>query len=130
MKTQNNQQTNAKVSLKNVRNEFKEVKGSMFACIKYIYAAFTDANGKTKFPHELAKIMPTSKKTALAEANDIMKWGDVGGIKKIKRTNKETGCATEVSYTIKASCDMVLRYYVAKYNNRFAGVPEADKVEL
>lgn len=128
MKTTTNQ-PNAKVSIKSVRNEFKEVRGSMFACIKYIYAAFTDANGKTKFPAELAKIMP-AKKTALAEANEIMKWGDVGGTKTIKRTNKETGCITEVNYTIKASCDMVLRYYVAKYNDRFAGVPEADKVEL
>lgn len=128
MKTQNNQQTNAKVSIKNVRNEFKEVKGSMFSCIKYIYATFTDANGKTKFPTELHKIMPASKKNALAEANEIMKWGDVGGTKTIKRTKE--GLVTEVNYTIKASCDMVLRYYVAKYNNRFAGVPEADKVEL
>lgn len=128
MKTQTNQPTNAKVTIKNVRNEFKEVKGSMFACIKYIYAAFTDANGKTKFKGDLAKIMPTSKKTALAEANEIMKWGDVGGTKTIKRTKE--GLVTEVNYTIKASCDMVLRYYVAKYNNRFAGVPEADKVEL
>lgn len=128
MKTQTNQPTNAKVTIKNVRNEFKEVKGSMFACIKYIYAAFTDANGKTKFKGDLAKIMPASKKAALAEANDIMKWGDVGGTKTIKRT--KDGLVTEVNYTIKASCDMVLRYYVAKYNNRFAGVPEADKVEL
>lgn len=127
MKNTTNQPT-AKVSLKNVRNEFKEVKGSMFACIKYIYAAFTDANGKTKFPAELAKIMPASKKAALAEANDIMKWGDVGGTKTIKRT--KDGLVTEVNYTIKASCDMVLRYYVAKYNSRFEGVPEADKVEI
>lgn len=127
MKTTTNQ-PNAKVSLKSVRAEFKEVKGSMFACIKYIYAAFTDANGKTKFPAELTKIMPTSKKAALSEANDIMKWGDVGGTTTIKRTKE--GLVTEVNYTIKASCDMVLRYYVAKYNNRFAGVPEADKVEL
>lgn len=127
MKTQTNQQT-AKVSIKNVRNGFKEVRGSMFACIKYIYAAFTDANGKLKFKGDLAKIMPASKKIALAEANDIMKWGDVGGTKTIKRTKE--GLVTEVNYTIKASCDMVLRYYVSKYNNRFAGVPEADKVEL
>lgn len=128
MKTQNNQQTNAKVSIKTVRTEFKEVKGSMFACIKYIYAAFTDANGKTKFKGDLAKIMPASKKTALAEANEIMIWGKVGETKAIKRT--KDGLVTEVNYTIKASCDMVLRYYVAKYNDRFAGVPEADKVEL
>lgn len=128
MKTTTTNQQTAKVTIKNVRNEFKEVNGSMFACIKYIYAAFTDANGKTKFKGDLAKIMPASKKTALAEANDIMKWGDVGGTKTIKRTKE--GLVTEVNYTIKASCDMVLRYYVAKYNNRFAGVPEADKVEL
>lgn len=127
MKTQQTNQ-NAKVTIKSVRNEFKEVKGSMFACIKYIYAAFTDANGKTKFKGDLAKIMPASKKTALAEANEIMIWGKVGETKTIKRT--KDGLTTEVNYTIKASCDMVLRYYVAKYNNRFAGVPEADKVEL
>lgn len=127
MKMTTNQQT-ANVSIKNVRNEFKEVKGSMFACIKYIYSAFTDANGKTKFPTELQKIMPSSKKAALSEANDIMKWGNVGGTKTIKRTKE--GLVTEVNYTIKASCDMVLRYYVSKYNNRFAGVPEADKVEI
>lgn len=127
MKTTTNQQT-TNVSITNVRNEFKEVKGSMFACIKYIYAAFTDANGKTKFPTNLKKIMPESKKVALSEANDIMKWGNVGGTKTVKRTKE--GLVTEVNYTIKASCDMVLRYYVSKYNNRFDGVPEADKVEL
>lgn len=127
MKNTTNQPT-TKVTIKNVRNEFKEVKGSMFACIKYIYAAFTDANGKTKFPTELYKIMPTSKKAALADANSIMIWGKVGETKTIKRTKE--GLVTEVNYTIKASCDMVLRYYVAKYNDRFAGVPEADKVEL
>lgn len=127
MKNTTNQPT-AKVSIKNVRNEFKEVKGSMFACIKYIYAAFTDANGKLKFTGDLAKIMPASKKESLSEANDIMKWGDVGGTKIIKRT--KDGITTEVTYTIKASCDMVLRYYVAKYNDRFEGVPEADKVEI
>lgn len=127
MKKQTNQPT-AKVSLKNVRNEFKEVKGSMFACIKYIYSAFTGANGKTKFPTELQKIMPSTKKVALSEANDIMKWGNVGGTKTVKRTKE--GLVTEVNCTIKASCDMVLRYYVAKYNSRFEGVPEADKVEL
>jgi hypothetical protein len=126
MKAQTNQQT-TKVTIKNVRNEFKEVKGSMFACIKYIYAAFTDANGKTKFPTELSKILPSSKKTALAEANDIMKWGNVGGTKKIKRTIN--GCITEATYTIKASCDMVLRYYVEKYNNRYTN-PEWDKITL
>lgn len=100
---------NAKVSIKEVRNEFKEVKGSMFYCIKSIYAAFTGADGKCKLPTNLAKIMP-KKKQALEEAQAILDWGKVGEQKTIKRKEKI------IISTIKASSDMVLRYYVAKYN--------------
>jgi hypothetical protein len=101
------------VTLKEVRNEFAEVKGSMFFCIKAIYAAFTDADGKCKLPTNLAKIMPT-KKQAQAEAQSILDWGKVGQQREIKRKN------TVIYSTIKASSDMVLRYYVAKYNGKIA----------
>ena len=98
-----------KVSIKSVRSEFSEVKGSMFFCIKSIYAAFTGADGKCKLPTNLAKIMP-KKKVALEEAQAILDWGKVGEQKTIKRKEKI------IISTIKASSDMVLRYYVAKYN--------------
>lgn len=107
----------ANVSIKEVRNEFKEVKGSMFFCIKSIYAAFTGADGKCKLPTNLAKIMP-KKKQALEEAQAILDWGKVGSERIIKRT--KNGCVTEIHSTIKASSDMVLRYYVAKYNGTLA----------
>lgn len=99
----------AKVSIKSVRGEFAEVKGSMFFCIKSIYAAFTGADGKCKLPTNLAKIMP-KKKAALEEAQAILDWGKVGQQREIKRKN------AVIYSTIKASSDMVLRYYVAKYN--------------
>lgn len=99
------------VSIKEVRNEFKEVKGSMFFCIKSIYAAFTGADGKCKLPTNLAKIMP-KKKQALEEAQAILDWGKVGQQREIKRKN------AVIYSTIKASSDMVLRYYVAKYNGK------------
>lgn len=99
----------AKVSIKSVRSEYSEVKGSMFFCIKSIYAAFTGVDGKCKLPTNLAKIMPT-KKQALEEAQAILDWGKVGEQREIKRKN------TVIYSTIKASSDMVLRYYVAKYN--------------
>ena len=98
-----------KVTLKDARSEHKEVKGSMFSCIKHIYTDFTTGDGKLQFTPTLKKIMPT-KKQALAEAQAIMDWAKVGTQKTIKR-----GTA-EITFTIKSSSDMVLRYYVAKYN--------------
>lgn len=104
------------VSLKAVRESFKSVNnGSMFAVIKQMYALFTNEQGKVSLPAELAKIMPASKKQALSEAQAIMDWGKVGAERIIKRTDKN-GCVTEIHSTIKASSDMVLRYYVAKKN--------------
>lgn len=102
-----------KVSIKSVRNEYAAVKGSMFFCIKSIYAAFTGADGKCKLPTNLAKIMP-KKKQALDEAQAILDWGKVGQQREIKRKN------TVIYSTVKASSDMVLRYYVAKYNGKLA----------
>lgn len=109
------------VSIKAIRNEFKQVKGSMFTCIKFIYASFTTEQGRVNFPTELRKVMPSSKKEALAEAAAIMIWGKVGEQKTIRRTNKATGCVTEITCTIQPSCDMILRYYVAKYNGQING---------
>lgn len=105
-----------KVLLKSVRNSFKSVNnGSMFSIIKQMYALFTNEQGKVSMPSELARIMPASKKQALSEAADIMKWGNVGAERIIKRTSRN-GCKTEIHSKIKPSADMVLRYYVAKYN--------------
>lgn len=104
------------VSLKSVRESFKSVNnGSMFSVIKQMYALFTNEQGKVSLPAELAKIMPASKKQALQEAEQIMKFGKVGETRIIKRTDKN-GCVTEIHSTIKPSADMVLRYYVAKAN--------------
>lgn len=104
-----------KVTLKEVRLDLRSVTGSMFFCIKSVYAAFTNKDGNLEFTSSLKKIMP-AKKAALEEAQAIMDWGRVGQERIIKRTDKKTGCVTEIHTTIKASCDMVLRYYVAKYN--------------
>lgn len=107
-----------KVTLKSVRGSFKSLNnGSMFSIIKGMYALLTDdKTGKVVLPDALKGVLPVSKKQALAEAQSIIDWGKVGSERIIKRTNKE-GCVTEIHSTIKASADMVLRYYVAKANN-------------
>lgn len=101
----------ANVSLKSVRNEFKLVTGSVSFCIKTIYGAIADE----KIGSNLAKVLPKSRKVALEECTNIYNWGRVGQTRVTKRTNKD-GLQTEVQNTIKASVDMVLRYFVAKYN--------------
>lgn len=104
----------AKVTLKSVREQFKSVNnGSMFSIIKQVYAILDD---RKEWAPELKKVLPANKKQALDEAQAIMTWGKVGEVRIIKRTNKRTNCITQTETKIKPSADMVLRYYVNKYN--------------
>lgn len=103
-----------KVTLKSVREQFKTVNnGSMFTIIKQVYAILGD---RKDWAPELKKVLPATKKNALDEAQVIMDWGKVGQTRIIKRTNKRTNCVTQIESKIKPSADMVLRYYVSKYN--------------
>lgn len=95
----------ANVSLKNVRNEFKNVTGTVSHCISVIYSEYENLS-KT----ELKKILPNSKKAAMEDASAIYEWGKVGQERTINMKN-----GVRIS-TIKPSVDMVLRYYVAKAN--------------
>lgn len=107
-----------KVSLKSARESFKSINnGSMFNIIKQMYVLFTNEQGKVSLPEGLRGVLPDSKKQALGEAQSIIDWGKVGSERVIKRTDKN-GCVTEIHSTIKPSADMVLRYYVAKYNGK------------
>lgn len=107
-----------KVSLKSARESFKSINsGSMFNVIRQMYSLFTNEQGKVSLPEGLRGVLPDSKRQALSEAQAIMDWGRVGEQRVIKRKDKN-GCVTEIHSTIKPSADMVLRYYVAKYNGK------------
>lgn len=97
-----------KIKLQNVRNEFKNVVGTISHCISVIYSEYDNLSG------DILTILPATKKQAMEQAGDIYKWGNVGAERIIKR--KTPAGVTTIITTIKPSVDMVLRYYVKKYN--------------
>lgn len=99
----------ANISLKLVRNEFKNQSGSINYCLGCIYTAIEQGGENAK---ALKAILPKTKKQAYEHAAEIAAFGKVGQIKTINKVVK--GCKTEISYKIKPSVDMVLRYFVAK----------------
>lgn len=103
-----------KVNLKNVRNEFKNQSGSINFCLKVIYSAIEQAKEDNREIIELKKVMPKNKKEAYEFANDIAKFGKVGEKKTIHRVIK--ACETDVTYTIKPSVDIILKYFVKRAN--------------
>lgn len=109
---------NVNVSLKNVRNEFKSVTGTVSHCISVVYSEYENLKGT-----ELCRILPKSKKAAMEDASAIYEWGKVGQEKTIKMKNGVRIC------TIKPSVDMVLRYYVAKANLALRYAEEIAKTE-
>jgi hypothetical protein len=97
----------ANVTLQDVRKEFKAQSGSINYCLGCIYAAIEQGGHDAK---ALRVIMPKTKKQAYEHAAEIATFGKVGEIKTINKVVK--GCKTEISYKIKPSVDMVLRYFV------------------
>lgn len=109
-----------KISLSNVRNEFKAINGkSVFNLISYIYVVIEQGKEDKVTLSLLNKIMPASKKQAKTHAEQIIKFGKVGEQKSITRKDGKV-----ISYEIKPSIDMILRYFTAEYNKN---IPE-DKL--
>ena len=103
-----------KASLKNVRSEFKNQSGSINFCLKVIYSAIEQAKEDNKEIKELKKVMPKSKNEAYKLASEIASFGRVGQTKTIHRVIK--ACETDITYTIKPSVDMILKYFTKKAN--------------
>lgn len=97
------------LTLKSIRNAFKNQTGTVNYCINCVYVAADNCA-------ELKAILPKTKKEAQAQATEIYNFGKCGEEKTINRVVK--GCKTQITYTIKPSTDMVLRYFVAKYNKK------------
>lgn len=109
-----------KVSLMNVRSEFKAINGrSVFNLISYIYVTIEQGKEDNATLSLLNKIMPASKKQAKTHAEQIIKFGKVGEQKSITRKDGKI-----IQYEIKPSIDMILRYFTAEYNKT---IPE-DKL--
>lgn len=103
-----------RVLIKNVRNDFKAQTGSINYCLKTIYAAIEQAKEDDKQAENLKKIMPKSKAEAYKFAEDIAKFGKVGQAKTIHRVIKAS--ETDITFTIKPSVDMILKYFTKKAN--------------
>lgn len=108
----------ANVNLANVRNDFKSINGrSVNNVLSVIYALINEnKEGDKKTVKALVKIMPASKKKAKEYASEIVAFGKVGQIRTIKRTDGK-----EYSFEILPTVDMVLRFFVAKFNE---AIPE------
>lgn len=110
-----------KISLLNVRSEFKSINDrSVFNLINYIYVTIEQGKEDKVTLSLLNKIMPSSKKQAKNHAAKIMEFGKVGEQKNITRKDGKV-----ISYEIKPSIDMILRYFTAEYNKN---IPE-DKLQ-
>lgn len=115
------------IKLNEVRKEFKNVNvATVGNVLSVIYSLINEYKEKQKELSEeqtnnlqyLTKILPASKTQAKKYIADIESFGNVGGVRIVK---KQDGTANE--YTIKPSIDMVLRYFVAEYNKN---IPEAQ----
>ena len=111
------------IKLANVRKEFKVNKGTFNRCLTEIYAVIKDAKENGKDVANLRKVMPKSKREASAFVADFHKANPMVGQYKTKYKKDESGnIIGGKALVIPATTDMVLRYFVAKYNE---AVPEA-----
>lgn len=106
------------VTLASVRKEFKTINGrSVNSVLSVIYALIAENKEENKVTISLLnKILPSSKKKAKEYINDIILFGHVGEMRTIERKDGK-----KYTYEILPSVDMVLRYFVAKYND---AIPE------
>lgn len=102
------------VSIKSVRNEFKNQTGSINYCLKVIYAAIDEAKENDRQVEALKKVMPKDKKTAYTFAEKIATFGKVGEKYTVTREIK----AQKTTYEIirKPSVDMILKYFTKLAN--------------
>lgn len=115
------------IKLNEVRKEFKSVNvATVGNVLSVIYSLVNEYKEKQRELNEeqanslqyLTKILPQSKTQAKKHIADIEKYGNVGGVRIVK---KQDGTISE--YIIRPSVDMVLRYFVAEYNKN---IPEAQ----
>lgn len=103
-----------KVTLNNVRSEFKNQSGTLSFCLKAIYAAIDNARENDAQAENLKKIMPKSKSEAYNHCERIVKFSKIGEQKTVKRTVKQ--CETTYTITVKPTVDAVLRYFTKVAN--------------
>ena len=119
----------ATIKLNDVRKEFKSANvatvGNVLSVIYALVNEYREKQKENALNNEqvnnlqyLTKILPQSKTQAKKHIEDIEKYGNVGGVRIVK---KQDGTTSE--YTIRPSVDMVLRYFVAEYNKN---IPEAQ----
>ena len=117
------------IKLNEVRKEFKNVNvatvGNVLSVIYSLVNEYREKQKENALNNEqvnnlqyLTKILPQSKTQAKKYIADIEKYGNVGGVRIVK---KQDGTTNE--YIIKPSIDMVLRFFVAEYNKN---IPEAQ----
>ena len=117
------------IKLNEVRKEFKSANvATVGNVLSVIYALVNDyrekqrenalSNEQVNNLQYLTKILPQSKTQAKKHISDIEKFGNIGGVRIVK---KQDGTTNE--YIIKPSIDMVLRFFVAEYNKN---IPEAQ----
>lgn len=113
------------VKLSEIRKEFKQVKAqTVCGCISTIYALYNDYKERQKQMNEderqelnlLKKVLPATKAKAKEYCKEICDFGGVGTTKTITRKD-----GTTYEREVKPSCDMVLRFFVQRYNK---AVPE------
>lgn len=109
---------NQKVSLADVRNEWKNVKGTPCQIIKSFYAATEKGCVDVEV---LRALLPAKRQDAIDLIPAICEAYNVGGKRVIKLKNgvRES--------TIKFSADMFLRYLVAKQNEGAHAIEKAAK---
>ena len=112
------------ISLKSIRSEFKAINGkSINNVISGIYALMNEAEENGIECRELRAIMPKSAKEAKSYANEIRAAYKIGTLKYSNLLNEE-GILIGLRYhIIKPSADMVLRFFLNRYND---AVPEAQ----
>lgn len=108
------------IKLQNVRKEWKEITGTISHVINVIYSEYDNLGG------DITKVLPRTKKEAGRHGKDICNAYRVGQYCTRYRKDENGQIIGGKPYTIQPSVDMVLRYFVAKYNE---AVPE-DKVAV
>lgn len=112
------------ITLKAIRNEYKNINGkSINNVISGIYTLMNEAKENGIECRELRAIMPKSAKEAKAYASEIREMYNIGALKYSNLLNKEGVLIGLRYHVIKPSADMVLRFFLNRYN---ATVPEAQ----
>lgn len=110
------------IKLANVRKEFKTNKGTFNRCLSEIYLVINDAKEIGVNVANLRKIMPRKKRDASAFSADFHRCNPFVGQYRTKYKKDANGdIVGGKAVTIQCTTDMVLRYFVAKYNE---AVPE------